>query len=213
MAKGTIVVRKAEALRDDGPNVITFIGNGNNQYTKGVHAASTGVGIENAKKLQVEADRRVPVGPNARSDEALARLRYTGKGYEPMNTFARTGKVPPGANKRETKAQVKSMDKAFGKYGVKTQEPITVHRGVSGSHGEQLRALKPGDIITERGFMSTSAIPSDVRNQDAVMQVSVPKGKQVLGGTNYESELIFPRNSQLKYLGVSPSGVLQFEMA
>jgi hypothetical protein len=76
--------------------------------------------------------------------------------------------------------------------------------------------LRPGDVITERGFMSTSIYdkkPKDFAGSNgALMEIAVHPGKRTMAGTDYEHELLFPRNTKMQYLGRSPSGALQFTM-
>ncbi|HKU51960.1 MAG TPA: ADP-ribosyltransferase [Nitrospira sp.] len=154
-------------------------------------------------------------------------LEYVGNGYKPMNEFARTGKGSGFMSKGAAK-HVKNLDDAFESHGVTTDAPITVHRGVSGSYANSLGKLKQGDVITERGFMSTSASTDIPRRftggagrssgrggsggEGKVLEINAPPGKKVLAGAYSEKELIFPRNTQLRYTGTSPSGAIQFDV-
>lgn len=145
-----------------------------------------------------------------------AHSSYTGSGYTPINMLARTGSTGGGMPKHKAAAHIKNLDNAFHTYGTTNNQPIIVHRGVRGNYSQDLKKLTPGDIITERGFMSTSTRdkkPKDFAGSyGALMEIHVPPGKRTMAGTDYEHELLFPRNTKMQYLGTSPSGALQFTM-
>lgn len=143
---------------------------------------------------------------------------YTGSGYKPINHFARTGQKHPHYDMSTTTSarHIKNIDKSFDVHGVTTTQPILVARGVRGDYAQQLKSLKVGDVITERGFMSTSTkttAPHGFKSSNGVMmEIGVPPGKRMVAGTAYEHELLFPRNAQLKVVGKSPNGAIQFDM-
>ncbi|HKU51959.1 MAG TPA: ADP-ribosyltransferase, partial [Nitrospira sp.] len=150
------------------------------------------------------------IGPQIKAHSA-----YTGSSYTPMNTLAREGKLH-GSGQSQAAKHIKNLDTAFQTFGYTTNQPIVVHRGVRGQYSKDIRNLTPGDIITERGFMSTSVRekkPKDFAGSaGALMEIHVPPGKRTMAGTDYEHELLFPRNTKLQYLGRSSTGAVQFTM-
>jgi hypothetical protein len=150
------------------------------------------------------------IGPQLKAHSA-----YTGSSYGPINTLAREGKLPYGGEATAAK-HIKNLDSAFHTYGTTVSQPIVVHRGVRGSYSQDLKKLQPGDVITERGFMSTSIYdkkPKDFAGSSGtLMEIAVHPGKRTMAGTDYEHELLFPRNTKMQYLGRSQSGALQFTM-
>lgn len=189
-------------------------------------SATRAMAHKNADITQKTALKRIQEGKmygGTNSAGLSAHSTYTGSGYTPMNNYARTGKtkIHPYDYSSMTDAQaakkIKALDSVFDTHGVELGQPIVLNRGVRGKYAASLKNdLKPGDIITERGFISTSSkrsAPKSFKSTDGVLlEIAVPPGKKVIAGTDYESELILPRNQQLLYHGKTSDGVLQFSV-
>jgi len=145
-----------------------------------------------------------------------AHSSYTGSGYHPINTGLRERSLSSGYA-----LHVKGLDKSFDVIGTTNSAPMMVQRGVKSGLGNKLRALKPGTTITEDGFMSTTTSTYTAKNfagldyggtGGVLMHINVPKGKKMIAGTESEKELIFPRGTQLKFIGRNENGVHEFDM-
>lgn len=180
-------------------------------------AAANAEGLQGKARNDLTAAKQKPgawddpvIGPQLKAHSA-----YTGSSYTPINTLARSGKLH-GSGQSTAAKHIKNLDTAFQTFGYTTNQPIVVHRGVRGQYSKDIRNLNPGDIITERGFMSTSVRekkPKDFAGSaGALMEIHVPPGKRTMAGTDYEHELLFPRNTKLQYLGRSSTGAVQFTM-
>jgi len=169
--------------------------------------------LANADILRKSSRSQIESDYSAKPNDAVVRAHksYTGSGYTPMNRAARGLETPAASTARS----ITKMDQSFSIYGKKNNEPIFVNRGVKGRYAADLGKLKPGETITERGFMSTSTSKmtgNSFGSSGRRIEIAVPSGKTSIAGTDYEKELIFPRNTQLKFIGKNDDGILQFDM-
>ena len=139
---------------------------------------------------------------------------YSGRKYQAINRLARTGSIHPSKESgrpkstedpREIAGHVKSLDAALAKMEP-TPRDMLVHRG---SVAKELRDVKVGDVITDKGFMSTSAdaatghaFASGIHGGEVGTKISihVPKGTKLspLPTMLGEGEHLFPRNTSLR---------------
>jgi len=141
--------------------------------------------------------------------EVEAIIKYQGTWYVDMNGFLR-GRIE--SVRRSTKTYIKNLQKAIKK--VKIKENILVARGTTVSAiGGDWDAVRIGDVITDKGFVSTS-----LREETAIdfvnrkgergilMYVKVPKGTNgvivdVAVNGNWESELLLAPGTKIRITG------------
>lgn len=143
-----------------------------------------------------------------RSGSNNALYNYFGEDYKRINRKARKGDAP------EADAEVAAIDRAIASVGTPT--PLKLYRGVSGegSTAAMLRGVKPGDVIADRGFVSTS-LDEDVatrfasRGEDFVLEMYAPLGTKGLYAEPWadfdEAELLLGRNTPMIVREVIPS--------
>lgn len=186
------------------------------------HSSTRSMAIKNGEILRKQARSKIDASHNTvggwNDPGVKAHDTYTGSGYKPINHYARTGKPHPYYDMptSESAKHIKNLDAMYATHGVTNGQPILVVRGVRGEYAQQLKQLKVGDVITERGFMSTSTktdTPKGFKASNGVMmEIGVPSGKRFIAGTDYEHEILFPRNAQLRVVGKSANGAIQFDM-
>jgi hypothetical protein len=126
---------------------------------------------------------------------------YKSRGYKAINNSLRSKN--PNRFQKEVSLIESAIDKAPS-----IDKDIIVYRGVSGDFGEILLSSKPGQIIEDPAFMSTSSnltTAKDMAEGKAVIELSVPKGTKALwtdelrdiSASADESELLFPRNTKI----------------
>jgi hypothetical protein len=91
------------------------------------------------------------------------------------------------------------------------KEPIVVHRGFS---ADQFGELRPGQIIQDKGFTSTSLTP-DVSavgraTMPGVSRITLPAGTKA--GAGSARELILPPGSKFRVISVKPGKVPHVEL-
>ncbi len=127
-------------------------------------------------------------------------------GYKSINGYLRTGKVDRPLQE-VTQKSVVSMDAIIGR-GQAPADAI-VFRGLK-------TQLNPavGDVLTDRGFMSTSLkretaeMFATSNAAGSLMEIRVPKGMPVAKGVEGDAEVILPRSTSMRVLGVTDrSGV------
>lgn len=88
----------------------------------------------------------------------------------------------------------------------KLEKSIKVYRGFRANGQEVLKKMKPGDIFSDPGFMSTSLDPCIAFNfsppeDKRIMRITLPKGSYAVhgaaAGSPGEFEVILPRNIKL----------------
>jgi hypothetical protein len=142
---------------------------------------------------------------------------YQAEGYyEQINGYLRGGDehVVPG-NTISSEKMASGMTKAFDKFGVDTDKPYRLYRGMTNNPEHNwLRELKVGDTYTDKGVVSTSADPDDVTNflaennkddspkDNVMLEIHVPKGVRVLGGTVIGSETMLLPSMTYKIVSV-----------
>ena len=142
-------------------------------------------------------------------EEIEAIWKYRGESYIKMNGFLR-GSLEKAS--RRVKTYVKNLQKAIEK--VKIKENILVARGTAVSAiGEDWDAVRINDIITDKGFLSTSLIRETAikfvnknRKRGILMYIKIPKGTNgiivdVAVEENYESELLLAPGTKIRITG------------
>jgi SPP1 gp7 family putative phage head morphogenesis protein len=129
---------------------------------------------------------------------------YTGSGYRRINGFLR-GEVE---GTPDLQRRVAALDRALAKS--RLAEDVLVERGVIGAYARKLAEsnLRPGSIIKEPGYLSTSKEGAVARNfgegsDGVLMVVYARKGQRGLdvstvSSVKSESEILFGRGSRLK---------------
>lgn len=172
-----------------------------NQKTHGRRGVSTlevkGDAMAVHKAAAHEKDKLAVIVDSRKSEAYGGWRNYTGNNGKFMNEAARH---PDTANNTDLKS-IAAFDDFFGFAGVENSDPITVHRGVKGPVADRLRSSKVGDVFVEDGYLSTSADPkvASLYAQDGLaMEIRVPKGSHQATGAEWESELVYPRGTNLK---------------
>lgn len=137
-------------------------------------------------------------------------------GYEAINGYLRSG-LDTGFKGESSKQLSDDMIKAFDTMGYKTEQDGTVYRTVD-DH-VPLSSFKPGGTFTDKGVISTATSTDDIGNflayqaldahlesaklKHSLLQINVPKGTQVLGGTTSGFELMLKPGTKFKVVSVS----------
>ena len=145
-------------------------------------------------------------------EEGQAALTYSANGYQAMNELARDGYVSdatleeaqvniglePQEIQDQTQTDVDNLRSAIDSSTVDTD--VTVFRGVQGGW---LSGLQKGDVITDKGFVSTSLRNEVARGfgggqSGSVVEINIPKGSNALGIAKGEGELLLNSGSQFR---------------
>lgn len=104
------------------------------------------------------------------------------------------------------------MNKAFKKYGVTTDKPMTTFRGIGPSKHIDYGKFKAGDVFTEKGIMSTAVNRDDVMgfldgddladvgSDKSVVELHLPSGQRILGAYTGGIETMLPPGTKFKVL-------------
>jgi hypothetical protein len=131
---------------------------------------------------------------------------WTTTHYRDVNDHLRNG-TPAGAWVRGT---IKHLDHMIASNPI--PHGVHVYRGVHGPLAEPLKSVKAGDVLSNRGFTSTSLSPHRVTHfakGEHMMHIELPQGSHAMYvshpdiNTNHtmERELVLPRSAKLRYLG------------
>lgn len=139
------------------------------------------------------------------SDEENDALKiYTSFGHHSINTVLRTGVDLPNYHAISREEIIARLDSALEKATL--DEPIEVWRGLGrGGHTEfDFTQLKPGALIVDKGFSSTSMdeeIAKGFARTGVRFKIEVPAGSRALaveGTSDKEAEVILDRGSALR---------------
>lgn len=137
--------------------------------------------------------------------------------YSQINNYLRTGDAvgSPGGwtGFADPKTEAESLIKAFDTMGVTTDKPYVFYRGLSnqGAH-DWGKEIVVGQTYVDHGASSTCADPDDVAgfltdwNQatdpkdNVILEIHVPTGTRVLGGSTVGSETILKPGTKFRVL-------------
>ena len=153
--------------------------------------------------------------PNQVGEHHKAALRaYTAAGYREINGHLRGGK----AISETAREHLKQLDDVLG--NASTPEARTVYRGLGSLAVRQLLGpaltAKKGQIITDAGFPSTSAVENIARQfvqinpgKNILMSIKMPAGSRALDVSQYsdnssERETLIARNARYKVVKFDP---------
>ncbi len=164
---------------------------------------------------------------NLSFEQTRALNNYTGSGFTDINTALRQAAADPsydylGNNvPSDVQERIRDLDDAFATKGYPIEKDTALYRGVVWdsdqdeenptpvSMRETFENLRPGDVITEPGYSSTSASRRVAANvsggNDPILRIQVPAQTRVLIGTVHEREFIMPRGSRFRFVGKSRS--------
>jgi hypothetical protein len=128
-----------------------------------------------------------------------------------VNLLLRTGEPRksgagyfPYKGMKDPREAVARIDKAIAEQPP-LDHAITVFRGANGAH---FKDTKPGDTLTDKGYMSASLAERIARGfqhgEPTNITITVPKGMKVLNingarnNYNAEEEVIFPRGTRFR---------------
>lgn len=157
-----------------------------------------------------EAPKKTPT-----HEEVGAFMGYKNTDFDNINSALRKGK----SLKPKEAEQVALMDSAIKKQTLPADTELW--RGVS--YGTPYAKAKPGDIITEDSYVSTSkskwTAETHYRNEDGpLLKIMARKGQHAFDFTPHETagqEVVLPRGTKLKIVSIDKSGdypVIQAEV-
>lgn len=185
--------------------------------TEAMHAESDRV--REAGFRELEYLRPSEMSPE-RARKLRARKRYYKENPDLQQALREAGgaTMPPGtlpltaAEKRKALKLADDLDGAFDEFGVQSDQPMAVYRGVSGSFADDIRRLRPGDRIADDGYVATTTntvTSGEFGEGGAGMEIIVPPGTRMLPGYEPMEELVLPRGINLEYRGTTGDGLLQ----
>jgi hypothetical protein len=163
-----------------------------------------------------------PGGGELSDNERSSLKYYVGSGYTAINSYLRKGKEIYQVGLDD----IANLDAILGRASL--QEAKVVYRGLDSERFDRtFGELKEGDIITDKGFVSTSedkdvakAFMMGSKEAGGVAEIHVPKGYKAIsviealskGGSGVyeaESEIILNRGSRFKVLSRDKGLVLE----
>lgn len=128
-----------------------------------------------------------------------AAMVYSGSDYTAINEALRKGEKLTG---RLGKA-VETLDDTLAMPEVQIPRNATLYRGVSGKDAQaRFGNLKPGDVVEDPAFMSTSAnAEAKCRNEEIVFNIAAPAGTSgipIPSKYSSEMEVLLGRNTKLR---------------
>lgn len=163
--------------------------------------------LKDAKKGKSAQDYAKPTEELTPYEQSAAKT-YTGNDYSWMNNFYRKGKDLSELTKGE-KSILASMDSLFTK--ARTTAPLVLYRGMGLKHFDH--QLKIGEVLTDKGFMSTSSSFKAAENfkkshlKSAIFEIHAPAGSSALSLRDIskipkEEEFLFNRGTRMKIVDV-----------
>jgi hypothetical protein len=173
-------------------------------------------GWENLDDDQDWKDFHLPISAQAKSFWAA---------YQEPAQYALQNKILRGLDDDAgpRKMLMKAVDYMFKAGGTKAPAKISVYRAVRATDPKAqafLESLKPGATYKERGMVSTTAMLNDaqgwlkadpddryqgdrrINDLDAVLEIQVPKGMQILGGSTQFIETMLHPDTKYKVISV-----------
>ena len=139
--------------------------------------------------------------PTPIKDMSMAVYDYTGSHYNYINSGLRDNNVSSSYKKT-----VKNMDKAFKHPSARVKEPTMVYRGYTSKFANK---LEPGDILQDKGYMSTASYLGKATgwaaSDAAVVHILLPKGAnamtvQSISAHTSEAEVLIARGAKLRII-------------
>ena len=153
------------------------------------------------------------------ADQIAAIEAYTGTGYHPINVYLRED----GFGDPIIEQQIQHLDQAIANNPAPAA--VIVYRGVGEAFAVELaeRGLTVGDIIQDKGFLSTSRrkeiAVAFMRDEGGMLfAIRVPPGSKALDVAPFsaysdEAEILLAREARLRVIGYSPvDDTLELEM-
>jgi hypothetical protein len=143
-------------------------------------------------------------------DEQVAINGYSGSDFMPINDFLRKrkpGEDRPHHDDRHGE-QIKHLDTVLRRS--RMTEDVNVYRGLTGEIAKKVLKAKPGSVIRDKGYVSTSlhrsvAADSFSGEEGLVLKLMLPKGNRAYlmngrGASNFasEHEVLLPRGSRFR---------------
>ncbi|KNY20370.1 ADP-ribosyltransferase [Methylobacterium sp. ARG-1] len=168
---------------------------------------------DNATVQEVERDLyRAMIQKPETPDEIAAINNYSGASFSEINGFLRkraAAKDRSNPYKEEDLGpEIRNLDRVLKRS--KMTEDTVVYRGMSGEFAQRVKALKPGAILRDGGYVSTSlhrstADESFSGEDGVVLKLLLPKGNRAYlmngrGASSFamEHEVMLPRGSRFR---------------
>lgn len=145
--------------------------------------------------------------------------------YQVPTAFAEINNTLRGPDTADRKKIKSIATRVFKSVGITTNQPVRTYRALRGGYNKEsddyLRGMKPGAVFTERGMVSSTTQHSmaegwlgldprqgynwDGRTNalDTIMQIEIPKGTRMLGGSNQFIEAMLPPDTKFRVKSVS----------
>lgn len=182
------------------------------QHDQQSHAGGVSFDGEGSYAERLESSRQFGLKASsnlkgASVDQKAALRKYQEPTFKGINNGLRKGKVPKSAEKT-----VKHLDQVFKDKKNAWPEDSTVYRGLGFLDVDHLLKAKPGSIIQEKGYTSTSFVPERAKQYgSAKVKIRVPKGAKAIypdaaneKGRSFDSEVLLNRDSRFRVVSVKP---------
>lgn len=155
---------------------------------------ATNAKIEQKKSNTYSAPFGIKKMGEVSTEEGSAISNYKGSGYVPINKSLYMGNVPH--------QHVQAIDSAIAKHALEAD--TTLWRGVTGQYAEQLKTKAVGDVISNKGYSSSSSASKVSRSfagkGGVLIKIDAKAGQAgyPYGFQDAEKEYLLPRNLKFK---------------
>lgn len=137
--------------------------------------------------------------PGSRCAQLKAYFDYLSFGYRELNQVLRNGMMP----------NISDLESSFNPIGRPLMREMSVYRGVQVTPFFDPSTLRPGEVLMDPAFLSTSASKDVARrfSHDGgwVLNIKTQMGTFYVPGSATEKEMIFMRNEMLQVVDVDPN--------
>jgi SPP1 gp7 family putative phage head morphogenesis protein len=173
---------------------------------------------ENANSSFALVDDIVKLNGNLSNSQIEGVIDYRGGLYEAVEAKLRQGIVNTDKSvAKRTEKSITAMRSVFDQTKLTSKE-YTVYRGVG--PGDYLKGVKPGSILQDSGFMSTSfnkylaSDPYFLKDGGVRFKIKVPAGSKLVStGPGQMSEAVLPENTALRVIKINSPQKIKVERA
>ena len=161
-------------------------------------------------------------------DQDMALFSYTSNSYLNMQSVARTGKVGLGSTSPEHLAKIVKANDDLADLissAPPLPSPLVTYRGIQGDVAKAYLGAKPGDIIKDKGFSSTSLLREKaeiyndtplpgslkVNENKAILEIINPEGARGVMVEGFNNDIIASDPMITDYLATAFSTRTQYE--
>ena len=174
--------------------------------------ADVAKGMRKAEKerSRLFAQRKNTLRDKETTSELSAHTSYIESGYKPINALLRDDtyakRMYDAARLRRAASETTQLDKVVQRQVL--ENDVILARGVKANASFNPGDMSAGDFIADKGFGSHTTNKYVAKNfahegpNAWTYIVKAPKGMRVTHGSDYEREIIFPRNTRQRVLKV-----------